>query len=198
MSNKNSILKALLKDFSTKHTITSLSKSAGMTRVGIWKLLKNLELEKFVKLTPVGKGKTSVYTVTLNWENSLVEKMLSIILTEEALKNQRWINNFSELEKNVYFLIIYGSTLNSFKEANDIDLIGIVSKKSNFRNIELILSKIQKTQLKKIHSLNFTETEFKNELKKPNKAFIDALNKGIILFGQENFVNFIKGMSYGR
>ena len=36
--------------------------------------------------------------------------------------------------------------------------------------------------------------EFENELKRKNKAFIDAIKKGIILFGQENFIKFMRGL----
>ena len=58
--------------------------------------------------------------------------------------------------------------------------------------IQQIIDKIQKTQSKKIHSLNFTEMEFQEELLKPNKAFIEAIKKGAILFGQDNFIQFMK------
>lgn len=192
--NKTSteILKILLKQFSIKWTITSLAKEVNMSRVGIWKTLKKLEAEKLIFLPPIGKGKTSTFNINLNWENPLLEKRLLLTLTEEALKNQRWINNFAELENKVDFLILYGSILHSPKEAKDIDILGVVSNKSNFQKIEEIIQKIQKTQIKKIHSENFTKSEFKSEIKKPNKIFIDAIKKGIILFGQEKFIKFIK------
>ena len=32
----------------------------------------------------------------------------------------------------------------------------------------------------------------KKELENPNKIFIDAIKKGIILFGQEKFIKFIR------
>ena len=186
------ILTILLKEFSLKHTITSISKEIGMTRVGTWKTLKKLEKEKLILLDSIGTGKTSTYSISLNWENPLLEKTLSLILTEEAIKNQRWMDNFKELENKFDFLMIYGSILYS-KEANDIDIIGITNK-NKFLEIEPVIAKMQKTQIKKIHALNFTEAEFKQELEKPNKAFIDAIKKGIILFGQEKFINFIRSI----
>ena len=191
----NEIIKKLLKDFAAKHTVSSISKEIGMTRVGVWKILKKLESEKFIILSQISSGKTSAYIMSLNWDNPLVEKTLAVLLAEESIKNQRWLANFSELEKRVDFLIIYGSILTSSKEANDIDIISVLSNKKNFIEIEKIVSITQKTQLKKIHSLNFTETEFKNELKKPNKAFIDAIKKGVVLFGQERFIKFIMGLA---
>ena len=102
------------------------------------------------------------------------------------------MDNFRELGNKLDFLMIYGSTLYS-KEANDIDIIGITNK-NKFLEIEPVIAKMQKTQIKKIHALNFTEAEFKQELQKPNKSFIDAIKKGIILFGQEKFIKFIRSI----
>jgi len=194
MVTETKILEILLKEFGTKPTITSLAKEIGMSRVGTWKLLKRLKKDKLVILSPIGTGKTSAYIVSLNWENPLLDKNLSLILTESAIKNQKWISNFAELEKKVDFLILYGSIVLLPKEARDIDILGVTNK-NKFLKIEKIINKMQKTQIKKIHSLNFTREEFKNELEKPNKVFIDAIKKGIILFGQENFIKFMKRLS---
>ncbi len=192
MSKK--VLLHLLKDFSSTHTITTLAKELGLTRVGVWKILKRLEGDAYIVLKAVGKGKTSTYLVSLNWENPLVDKALSLFLTEEAIKHRRWQMNFSELENVVNFAILYGSVVQFPQESGDIDILGIASKK-NFVKIQLVIDKVQKTQSKKIHSINFTESEFKSELRKPNKAFIDAVRKGIVLLGQENFVNFMNKMA---
>lgn len=199
-TNKSSteILKILLKDFSIKPTITSLAREIGMSRVGVWKVLKKLMAEKLVVLSSIGTGKTSTYTISLNWDNQLTEKVLALALTEEALKNQRWLSNFIELENKIDFLIIYGSIIHSPKEANDIDILGVAGE-NKFLKIELSLKNIQKTQIKKIHALNFTHTEFKQELKKSNKAIRDAVKKGVILFGQEKFVKFMRNTrEYGE
>ena len=184
------LLRHLLKDFSTTHTITSLAKKLKMSRVGMWKLLKKLEKTKYLNLTPVGVGKTSIYTVALKWDNIIVEKALALYLTEESIKQRRWRVNFAELEKEVDFLILYGSILTSPKQADDIDLL-VIAKKNKFLKIQNILDKIQKTENKKIHLIDFTSSEFKKELKNKNKAFIDAIKKGVVLFGQENFIKFM-------
>lgn len=187
------ILKILLKDFTIKPTITFLAKEISMSRVGTWKILKKLEAEKLIILSPIGAGKTSAYSISLNWENPIVEKALSLALTEDALKNQKWLSNFAELEDKLDFLLIYGSIIHSPKEANDLDVLGVTNK-NKFLEIAESIKKIQKTQIKKIHALNFTPAEFKGELEKPNKIFIDAIKKGIILFGQEKFIKFIKSI----
>lgn len=187
------VLLHLLKDFSNTHTITTLAKELGLSRVGIWKILKKLEGNRYIILKTVGTGKTSASIITLDWQNPLIEKLLSLYLTEETLKQRRWHVNFAELEKITEFVILYGSILHYPQQASDIDVLGITSQK-NFIKIQNVVDKAQKTQSKKIHTINFTEREFKIELKKQNKAFIDAIKKGVILFGQENFVKFMRNM----
>ena len=185
------LLRTLLKDFSATHTVTSLARELKISRVGMWKLLKKLEGREYLVLAPVGVGKTSTYTVNLKWDNIIVEKALALYLTEESIKQKRWRVNFAELEKEVDFLILYGSIVTSTQQANDIDIIGI-AKKSKFVKIQKILDKIQNTEHKNIHAINFTAPEFRKELQNNNKTFIDAVKKGVILFGQENFVRFMK------
>lgn len=194
-ANKTSkgVLLLLFKDFSTTHTITSIAKQLKLSRVGIWKILKKLETERYINLKSVGTGKTSTSLVKVNWENPLLEKTISLYLTEEAVKQRRWQVNIAELEKVADFVILYGSVLHSSQMANDIDIL-TVNKKNNFINIQKIIDKVQKTQTKKVHTISFTNTEFKLELKKPNRAFIEALKSGIVLFGQDNFVRFIREM----
>lgn len=185
------VMLILFKDFSRIHTITSLAKELRLSRVGIWKILKKLESKKYIKLESVGSGKTSTSLIKINWDNILIEKSIALYLTKEAIKQRRWMVNFAELEDNVDFLIIHGSIIHSPKQANDIDLVNVV-RKNKFVKIQKILDKIQKTQSKKIHAINLIEPEFKKELQKPNKAFIDIIKKGVILFKQENFIKFMK------
>lgn len=188
-----SILRILLKDIAKKHTITSLSEEIGIGRSGIWKALKRLESKNLINLTPIGKGKTSAYEITLNWKNPLVERTLAMILTKDALKQEKWRYNFKELENQVDFLILFGSVLHSPKEANDIDILNLVDKK-NFTKIDKIVRDVQITQNKKIHAIDVTKKELKEELNDKNKAYLDAFKRGIVLFGQEDFIKFIKSL----
>ncbi|MEK6927062.1 MAG: nucleotidyltransferase domain-containing protein [Nanoarchaeota archaeon] len=191
-TTSGNVINILFKSLFKSHTVSSIAKLLGMSRVGIWKTLKKLEESKFVILTPVGEGKTSTYGVTLNWDNVLVEKKLAVLLTEEAFKEERWRFNFAELERNVSFLFLFGSILHSPKDASDIDIFVVLDNKNKFNEVTEIISKIQKTQPKKIHFIDLTIDEFEKELNDKNKAYLDALSKGVVLFGQENFIRLIK------
>lgn len=186
------IMKILLKEFYLNHTVSSLAQKLVMSRVGIWKILKRLESSKLIMLSSIGNGKTSTYIVKLNWDNIIVEKKLAFLLSEDAVKQERWRFNFAELEKYVSFLLLFGSILHSPKEARDIDLFAVIHKRKEFKTIDKIILKIQVTQSKKLHCIDLTESEFEQELNNKNKAYFDALAKGVILYGQENFIRLIK------
>src|SRR3989338_8564479 len=194
-TTNNEILKILAKESTTQPTITDLAREIGLTRVGMWKMLKKLESEKVILLSQIGSGKTSTYTVALNWGNPLVEKQLAVFFTEDALNYQRWLFSFAELEDKVEFLILYGSILHTPKKVNDIDLLAVVSRKERFIQIEETLQKIQKTQVKKIHLISVTPSELSEELKKQNRAYSEVIKKGVILFGQEKFIKYSRGRS---
>lgn len=194
-NNKESqIMNLLLKDIRNKHTISNLSKEIGLSRQGTWKIVNKLKEEDIIKMNPISKGKTGLVLIELNFDNSIVEKRLALILTEESIKKQKWISNFKELENLVDFLIIYGSILHSPNEAEDIDLLSVVSGKKDFKKIDKIIQSNQKIQLKKIHIINLTKEELESEIKKLNNAYIDAIYQGIVLFGQDNFIKFIKNL----
>ncbi len=181
----------LLKDFSNLHTITSIGKELGMTRSGIWKVLMKLKKENYITLETTGK-ETSLIIPKLDLRNELLEKYLNFALSKEAKEYERWVFNFAEVKEHVSFFILYGSVLSSYAKAKDIDVIGIIPDRKSFKKLHESLDKIQKSESKRIHSINFTESEFREELLKPNKAFVEAVKKGVVLFGQEKFIKLMK------
>ena len=180
----------LLKDFSTMHTITSIGKEFGMTRSGIWKVLMKLKKENYITLETTEEK--SLLIPKLNLRNELLEKYLNFALSNEAREHERWIFNFTEVKEHVSFFILYGSVLKSYAKAKDLDVIGIIPDRKSFKKLHESLDKIQKSESKRIHAINFTESEFREELLKPNKAFVEAVKKGVVLFGQEEFIKFMK------
>ena len=180
----------LLKDFSTMHTITSIGKELGMTRSGIWKVLMKLKKENYITLETTEEK--SLLLPKLNLRNELLGKYLDFALSKEAKEHERWVFNFAEVKEHASFFILYGSILKSYAKAKDIDVIGVIPDKKSFKKLHESLDKIQKRESKRIHSINFTQSEFREELLKPNKAFIDAVSKGVVLFGQEEFIKFMK------
>lgn len=193
METKEKILLILLKE--GQKTATELAETINLTRPGIWKSLTKLHDKDLINLEVANSKKTSVKIIKLNYKNILLMKNLSLILTKQAMYHERWMDCFSKLNDDS-IVILFGSILNDLSKAKDIDIM-IISKKTKFNKIEEQISEIQKTQLKKIHSIILTKEEFQNEFKSKNKAYLDAIKKGIILFGQDNFIEQMEKL-YGN
>ncbi len=186
------IIKILAKEPLSEHTATSLARALGISRQGVWKTLTKLSKESIISLKSIAETKKSVLRITLNLNNPITVKTISLLLEKETSKYERWRNNFSELYSYSNFVILFGSILQSLKEANDIDLLVVVSKKEHFQKIDKTVLKLQQTQIKKIHLVDLTEGELKKELNiNKNKAYADIFKKGILLFGHDNYIKFI-------
>lgn len=190
---KEKILKKLLKDFTRQYTLTIIAQEIGITRSGAWKVLKKLESDELIILTAIGEGKTSAYKINLNWNNPLTEPLLIALLTKESLNYKRWKFNFEKLGQELEILILFGSTVYSPKKSGDIDIM-CIAKENKLGKIRDIVLDIQQTQNKKIHAINLLYKELKQEINNKNKAYIEALKKGIVLFGQGNFIKFIRSL----
>ncbi len=196
--NKTSdkILEILIKEPLVDHSATSLAKSLGITRQGLWKTLNKLSKDKLISLKSIADTKKSTLNIKLNYKNPITEKTISLLLTKESLNYERWKFNFEKIHNYSKFIILFGSIIHSPKEANDIDLLVIVNGKKNFHAINKIILELQQTQIKKIHSIDLTEKEFREELViNKNRAYIDALKKGIVLFGHDDYVKFVGGLN---
>lgn len=189
------VLMILLKEPFMKHTATSLAKTLNITRQGLWKTLNKLAESKLIILEAIGSTAKSAVNIKIQWKNQVAIKTLSLLLTKESSEYERWRANFAELEKYTIFTILFGSIIHTSKKANDIDILAIVTDKKSFKPISEVVSRMQKTQAKRIHLIDLTEEEFKEELKKQNKAHLNALKKGIVLFGQDNYIKFIEGIT---
>jgi predicted transcriptional regulator len=186
MGTKEKILSLLIRE--NNKTVSDIAENLNFSRQAVWKILTKLIDENLINSKSLNSKQTSAKIFYLNFKNPLIKKVLSLILTKQSLNYERWRDIFSILEKYTSFILLFGSIINNSKNANDIDIL-IISIKENFQKIEEIIFEIQKVQIKKIHYILLTEKEFKDEIKSLNKAYLDSIKKGIVLYGQENFVN---------
>ncbi len=189
------IIKILAKEPLSEHTATTLARVLSISRQGVWKTLSKLSKEEIISLKSIAGTKKSALNITLNFNNPITIKTLSLLIEKETLNYKRWRDNFHKLEKHTFFTFLFGSILHSLKEANDIDLLVVVRTKKDFGAVDSIITETQQAQIKKIHSIDLTKEELKAELSNKNKAYLDAIKRGVVLFGQENFIKFIKDIS---
>lgn len=179
LTNEQEIMKLLFKDFLSYYNSRSMSKIIGISHAGAFKILKRLEEKEFV----IGKriGKAVVYS--LNFRNPVLCKEIESILTIEAQNYRRWIEEFRKLENKIDFVILFGSIMRDEKSARDIDIL-VVADKENYSEVRKIINERNQISNRKIHLIFQSSEEFKKDVLDRNKAIIDIIKTGIVLFGQ--------------
>ena len=180
LSKEQEIVKILFKDFLTLYNSRNISKLIGISHAGAFKILKKLERKDMV--LPKRIGNSVIYS--LNARNPIVCKEVELSLIIEAENFKKWREEFREIENKANFVILFGSVLRNEKEARDVDLL-IVAGKKNFKSIEKIIEARKKISNKKIHALIQIPEDFKKDVIQKNKAIIEILKTGIVLFGQD-------------
>jgi DNA-binding Lrp family transcriptional regulator len=184
------ILKILATDISNEHNASSLANELGITRMGAHKAVKELVMKKLVK----GKklGKSTFYHLDFN--DSYTRKNVELVLIEQSKAYQRWVDEFSEIQKYVKIIILFGSVLKNASSAHDIDLLLVFDKRKNRRINELIAQKNQ-VLTKRVHPIKQTPNDFLTNLKIEDRVLLSAIRTGIVLYGFENFLEVINNVT---
>ena len=190
----NTILELLIRDFVSLHTLSEIARYLSCNRMGAWRMIQELVKQKYVIKRRLNSGRTAMHYFALNLDNEVADKHIALLLVEQASHYERWADVFEELKEYTSFLVLYGSIITAPKQANDIDILCIVKDKKYFKNSDKCIIKIQNSEAKKVHAIIFTEEEFKQELIRQNRAFISAVKEGIILYGHEHFIDFMKNL----
>lgn len=189
LTKEQEILKLLFKDFSRPYNSRSISKVVDMTPAGAFKILKGLEKRNIVE--PQRIGKAIIYS--LNLKNPLTRREVEMVLTMEAEKFRHWVAEFRFLEDKASFIILFGSTLKKEGEARDIDLL-LVAEKIEKKEIDKFLETKKKILSKPLHLLFQTPEDFIHDIRTKNKASLEILRTGIVLFGQEKIDRLMEGV----
>lgn len=186
LKKEQEIISILFKDMLAIYNSRSISKEAEITHAGAFKILKRLEKRGIVIPRPIGKA----ITYTLNFTNPITQKEIELALIVEAQQHQQWIYEFKKLESKVEFAILFGSVLFDEKKARDIDIL-VVAKKEDFHEVRAIIKERNEVRSKKIHLIPQSPEDFKHDIDSKNKAMMQIIKKGIVLFGHENIRKYL-------
>ena len=186
---KGAILK-IVKELENKYNSNTLSIELGVSRVGTFKALKELENKGLLKGKTLGKAR--FYTVDLNDEYT--RKNVDILLMEEARKYQRWVDEFKELFDHVKIAVLFGSITKNEDQANDIDLLLVYDIK-NSKKVNSIIKEKNEILIKRVHPIKQTMDDLKNNIKKKDKVILNAIKEGVVLYGFEELLGVIKNVA---
>lgn len=177
----------LFKDFTTFYHANSLSKVLKISHVGAQKIGKRLLKENIVISKRIGKS--IIYKPNL--EDAYVRHLVAFLLADEANNFKRWKEEFGALFKKNRVVMLFGSAIQNYARANDIDLM-VVREARDTAEINNLLKKKEEILPKKLHAIKLTRQDLLKNLKKKDTAIIDIVKNAIILHGQETYVEIIK------
>ena len=189
LNKEQEILKILFKEFRENYNSRSLSKKIGISHAGAFKILKKLENNNKV----IGKRIGNAVIYSLNLKDKITEREVEIAITLESKNYNKWVEEFSELNKASNLIILFGSILRNEKEAKDIDIL-IVAEKSQLKNIKSKVEKKKSILSKPLHVLYQDKEDFFKDIKANNKVMLDILKTGIVLHGADKLIEIIIGL----
>lgn len=181
----------LFKEFAAYYNANSISKILKISHVGSQKIFKRLLKENLIKDKQIGKS----IIHSLRLEEDYVCKLISFLLADEAnSKFKRWQEEFKALFKKDRIIMLFGSAIKNYEAARDIDIMLIIGKK-DYKEVKKIMNEKQELLPKELHSIEMTEEDLIKNIKKREKAVMDAVKNGVILYGQDKYVEVIKNVS---
>lgn len=192
----------------TKNTlkiIEFLLKNIDKTGFNVNQLARNIDISvgssheilhelKKKGLTKTIDFKSSIY-YKLNLDNPDTIDICKLILRENKRKLSPTIKVYSEeLEKfnQAKILILFGSILTK-KEFSDVDVLFVTDKVDK---VNIFCNEISKIRTKPINPLIMTLKDFINNLKIKQKVILEIINKGVILKGEEKFMEILKNAKF--
>ncbi len=189
--NETKAILILFKEFNANYNANNLSKVLDISHAGVQKLLKRLFKKKILICEVIGKA--IIYKI--NIKDDFVQKLIYFLLAEEAQKYLRWKEEFKELSKAGRIVMMYGSSIKDYLNAEDIDVM-IVMKKEDETEVKHILKEKGKILPKKVHPILLTKTDLIDSLKNNDKVILDIIKNAVILYGQEYYVEVMKDVSF--
>ncbi len=181
----------LFKDFTSYYNANSISKVLKISHVGAQKIFKRLLKANLVIDRQIGKS--IIYKPRL--EDDYVSQLIAFLLADETNnKFKRWKKELGELSKNDRIVMMFGSAIRNYQAAKDIDIM-IVIKKEDLKEVKNIIDEKQELLPKRIHSIELTEEDLKNNIRKRQEAIIDIVKNAVILYGQVRYVEVIKNVT---
>lgn len=180
----------LFKDFTAFYNANSISKILNISHVGAQKIFKRMLNENLVISRQIGKS----INYKPNFDEPYVSQLIAFLLADEANSFKRWAEEFKGIFKEGRIVMIFGSAIKNYAQAEDIDIM-IVMDKDDVKEVNKFVNKKEEVLPKKLHSLIMAQQDLLENLKKRNKAMIGIVKNAIVLYGQNKYVELIQDVA---
>ncbi|MBI4451903.1 MarR family transcriptional regulator, partial [Candidatus Woesearchaeota archaeon] len=160
--NEFSVINFLVRNFTEKLTIRSIAQKLGFSAAGVFNILKKLEKEQVVVGQKLGTG----LFYSINFDNRIAKHLAAIVL---AYSDEKITVNVEQLKQAKAAILDKKSIL-------------VITDNMTFLDISI----------PEINILSKTEDEITALLRKKDLEVLQALKKGVVLFGEDELVRIIK------
>ena len=187
--NEAKAIEFLLRNFSKQYSINRLAKELEISPGGMFKILKKLEARGLVKRKDLANS--AFYSINYSSENALDACAFALSEKKTAPYTRMWISELEKLKDITYLAILFGSLLAKGREAGDVDALLIFDRK-RIKEIDKAIDDLNMIKSKKIHAIYQTRDEFVKNIKNLDKAILEEIRAGIVLWGRDFLVEAIK------
>ena len=189
-TNKDKIISLLLHNPLSIYNINQISRVLHISVGSTYKIIKQLESGKITKNIKLGNA---IY-YRLDFSNPKTEKIASLILIQErdTIFNKKPIVKVygQEIQEiGCKIAILFGSILTKrINHINDIDVLFVVQKKQESKNIYKQCLNISKFKTKPIVPLILTKKEFKKKIEEKESIILEVIKQGVVLSGEDELI----------
>ena len=188
--NQNKVLRFLSTGSINENYTRNVAKECNIAVSGSQWILNHLENQGILNHQDIGNIKS--YKIDFNDKS----KDILILAYSDNLNNKlenrkRELESLKEFSKSA---IVFGSYLNK-KEPNDIDILFILEKNSDYISFNKKLKEARHIVPIKIHAVLQTKKDLIENIKKKDKIVINALRNGLVLWGNKFIVGVLEDVN---
>ena len=184
------VLKFLATGSYSENYINNIARRCGISVSGSQWILNNLEEQDIVIHQDIGNIKS--YTITFNDKSKDFLSLAYLEKLNDKIENRkRELESLNEVGK---ISIVFGSYLHK-KDPNDIDILFILDKTSDYINFNKKLEHLRNIVPVKIHVVLQTRKDLIENINKRDKIIIEALRNGILLWGNKYLVEVLEDVN---
>lgn len=169
------------------YNVNQIARELNMSVGNAHKIVTDLKKKKMLKVIDL---KTAIY-YSLDLANLDTMDVCKIILRERqrnlAPQVKPYVEEVKKFDKSL-FTMIYGSILIK-RSFNDVDVLFITDKVKEVQDFCVAVNKIR---AKPIDPMVMTQKDFISNLKKKDPVVLDILMKGIVIKGEDKFMEALQ------
>ncbi len=188
-ANEKNILRFLATRCGEEHSINEIGKLCEISPSGAHKVLLKLKKEGVLKTRNIANIK--VYD--LDFDGETTRSVLELAFLPEPVKGRVLFraNDVQPLRSVTKACLLFGSYSTSKRNPEDMDILCIIEKKK-FTTVKNVLEEVKKKTPLPVHEVLQTMNDIQKNITGKDPVVVDALQKGIVLWGAREIVEVIQ------